>query len=181
MHINYFDKIVNKSYYFGGMNGDNEVDILIVDKLTKNEFLKFFRSQISIKSEKKSSLSLQLFSQKRAKSKSLKSQILEILTEEGISVSSNDFEDLLGKCKKNFKLSKGVSDVDSKITYERTKLTLNNLKKVYRVKLEKFKSSKKGSNIMKGLGDNYNSNVPYLVPIILEDCKQLHKECKLQR
>lgn len=181
MHINYFDKIVNKTYYFGGMKGDNEVDILIIDNLTKAEFLEIFGSRISIKSKRKSSLSLQLFSQKDVKSKSLKTQILEILTEEGISVSSNDFEDILGKCKNNLIFSKGASNVDPKIKNEGAKLIMNNLKKAYRAKLEKFTSSKKRNHITKALGENHNSNVPSLGPTILTDWKQLHKESKLQK
>ena len=48
MHRNYFDKIVNKTYTFGGLNGEYEINLLIIDELTKDKFLEFFKSRISI-------------------------------------------------------------------------------------------------------------------------------------
>lgn len=189
MHRNYFDKIVNKTYTFGGLNGEYEIDLLIIDELTKDKFFEFFKSRISIKSRKKSSLSLLLFSQEKVKSKCLKTQILEFLTEEGISVSNNNLKDIICKYdNNNLSLSKSGANMNHKIKNERTKLIMYTLKKIYRAKIESFTSSNvnkyrkmKRNNIVKNLGGNYISNEPYLVPTILTDCKQLHDESTLKK
>ena len=188
MHRNYFDKIVNKTHTFGGINGKYEIDFLIIDELTKNKFFEFFQSRISIKSRQKSSLSLLLFAQEEVKSKSLKTQILESLTKEGIYVNNNNFEDLDTYDNDDLDLSKSDTNMNHKIKNERKRLVMYNLKKMYRAKMERYTSSKHNKhgkmtrhNIVKYLGDNYISNEPYLAPTILSESKQLHDECVLKK
>lgn len=189
MHRNYFDKIVNKTYTFGGLNGEYEIDLLVIEELMKDKFFEIFKSRISVKSRKKSSLSLLLFSQEKVKSKSFKTQILEFLTEEGISVSNNNLEDIMGKYNNNNpNLFKSETNMNPKIKNERTKLIMYTLKKIYRAKIERFASSNnnkyrrmKKNDIVKNLGENYVSNEPYLVPTILTDWKQLQDESTVQK
>lgn len=111
------------------------------------------------------------------------------MTEEGISVSNNNLEEIIDKYNNNdLNFSKSDANMNPKVKNERTKLIMYTLKKIYRAKIERFTSSNhkkyrkmKRNDIVKNLGENYISNEPYLVPTILTDWKQLHDESTVKK
>lgn len=102
IHRHCWESIVAETYRFGGLSGEEEIDINIIKDLSRSCFLQFVKKFISIKSRTKTSLSL-LFSSRVSKNELerdfLKIQIREYLTEKGFSAEESDIESLLNRCK----------------------------------------------------------------------------------
>lgn len=59
-HKSYWEKILNRTYRFLGVQGEEEIDIDIIKKLKKEHFIKFYRENICPRSPTRSSLILRL-------------------------------------------------------------------------------------------------------------------------
>lgn len=187
MHKNFFEKIVNKTYRFGGLKGEDEIDILIISNLTKTKFLEFFRRKISIKSKSRSSLSLLFPSrlyQDDLKNKSLQWQLIEILRKDDISIGNADPDKKLRKltldglqAKRNSIKCKNERNKPIKVTLKALKEKIEYLKPSNgNQEAEKNKKLSR-HKVIKTLGDEYNTSIPVLKLTTLDNWKQLHSEC----
>ncbi|KAG7193781.1 uncharacterized protein KQ657_000473 [Scheffersomyces spartinae] len=101
-HKNEWEKILNRTYRFGAQKGEDEIDLDIARNLKANEFWKFFRTYISIKSNVRSSLCVLLrttMSKEEAERKIKKTQITQLLESRGIDMTSEEIDSLIDRNK----------------------------------------------------------------------------------
>lgn len=101
-HKNEWEKILNRTYRFEAQKGEDEIDLDVIKKLKAQDFWKFFRTYLSIKSNVKSSLCIMLktiMSKEEADKKIKKTQITLLLESRGIDMSSEEIDDLIERNK----------------------------------------------------------------------------------
>lgn len=101
-HWSQVDQIINSTYRFGGTECEEPIDKAFLMSLTLNEFLRYVRTYVSVKSPHRSCLIVanaagsQLH---QAKKSQFAAMIYSQLQEQNLNITQKQVDELLGKCK----------------------------------------------------------------------------------
>lgn len=103
-HKSYWESIVNKTYRFNSKQGNEEISVAIVSKVTHAEFLTFFRNFVSIKSTSKASLAILVntgMNEEEIVSDAVKRQLKSYMDEHGIDYDEPEVDMIIRNCNSN--------------------------------------------------------------------------------